>query len=376
MMAFTYPLRQTLTNHSLRKVMQLVGCILFASLPGNLWGQNVAVSMHMDTVSILIGEQVQLTVKVAAPAGSKIRFPHYQDTLTQGVEVIRQSPVKELPGKSGKNKFYETKYTITAFDSALYTLPPIAVEVNDSTYHASRPLGLKVEMMPVDTAHLDQFAGPEGVQSNAFERTAKPLWMSVGTLAVLMLLMLLIGRLASRKPLKRLRVVIPAIPPHREAKTEMQQLHSMEDAAPADGGKAYYMKLSAILRRYIGRRFQLQAMEATTGELLTNTKTLLSPEQSKAVEEVLQKADMVKFAGLSTLHTERKRHAAMVDDFLDETRDEAMEHPKKQIQSIVLSDGIQLKFRIALWCGIAVLIACGFWLMYEIPALLWEYYSY
>ena len=120
----------------------------------------------------------------------------------------------------------------------------------------------------------------------------------------------------------------------------------------------------------------MQAMEVTTRELLKETKEVLSPEESRTVEEVLQKADMVKFAGLSTLHTDRKRHATMVDDFLDRTRDDAMEHPKREIQSIVLSDGMQLKFRIALWCGIAALIACGFWLIYEIPTQLWDSYNY
>ena len=376
MTALTYPLRQTLTYHGLRKAILLLGCLLLASLPHSTWGQGVAVSMHMDTVNILIGEQVQLTVRVAAPAGSKISFPHYEDTLTQGVEVIHQSPVRELPGKSGGNKFYETRYTITAFDSALYTLPPTQVEVNGVTYRAPKALGLKVEIMPVDTAHLDHFAGPEGVLPNAFERDEKSLWLAVSPLCVLALLLLLTSRLASGKPLKRLKVIVPAIPPHREAKAGMQQLHDMEDAAPADGGKAYYMKLSEILRRYIGRRFQMQAMEVTTGELLKETKEILSPEESRTVEEVLQKADMVKFAGLSTLHTDRKRHATMVDDFLDRTRDDAMEHPKKKIQSIVLSDGMQLKFRIALWCGIAALIACGFWLIYEIPTQLWDSYNY
>ena len=52
-------------------------------------------------------------------------------------------------------------------------------------------------------------------------------------------------------------------------------------------------------------------------------------------------------------------HADYVRNFLDNTRDESMEHPQPIVTMEVLSEGMQWKFRLALWASMVLLVVGG-----------------
>lgn len=365
------------------KYPSLRACILLlllGMLSGVTLAQQVVVSMKMDTVQMLIGEQLGLTTSVVARPGCKVKFPHFNegDTLTTGLEVVSQTPVRETSVDAGARRRYETTYYVTAFDSALYSIPGMEVEVDGKAYAAPEVIGLKVGTVPVplDSLHPDFFFPAFTVHPAPFVVETKWVVGALSGILIVIAMLLVGGRLASRRPLRRRRVIKPQVPPYTEARQAMDALPALESDAPLDGGKAYYVRLTDILRRYLLRRFGIQAPEQTTDETLAAICPYIHKEELDGMAPLLRTADMVKFAGQSSTHQERKMHADYVRNFLDNTRDESMEHPQPIVTMEVLSEGMQWKFRLALWASMVLLVVGGIALILWITVSAWQFYSY
>ena len=142
------------------KTIKHLVVILILMFPFMTSKSQVVVTMKMDSVNILIGQQVQLSTSVLTEKEQDVEFPNYQmgDSLIRGVEVVAQSPQQKRSQDDGKI-VYEKKYTITAFDSAVYHIPAMQVEVDGISYKATQGVELRVNTVPVDTLNIDKFAG-------------------------------------------------------------------------------------------------------------------------------------------------------------------------------------------------------------------------
>jgi hypothetical protein len=119
------------------------------------------------------------------------------------------------------------------------------------------------------------------------------LWV-LAVLAFLALAALLWRRWRKRARPAAAESAPPPLPPDAEA---LQML----DALAADGRmdpKQFYFRLSAVVRRYIERRFDFPAAEMTTEELLPRLDRLsMAPELAGTLKTFCRAADPVKFAG-------------------------------------------------------------------------------
>ena len=128
----------------------------------------VTVEAAIDSIEMLIGEQVHVTVTATMKEGSKVEFPVFKpmQQLIPGVEVLK-STEQDTKGKDGGFVDRQVVYTLTSFDDTLYYLPPFVVKVDGKPYE-SKSLALKVVGIEVDTTRVDQFFGPKDVQENPF----------------------------------------------------------------------------------------------------------------------------------------------------------------------------------------------------------------
>jgi hypothetical protein len=86
----------------------------------------------------------------------------------------------------------------------------------------------------------------------------------------------------------------PPIAPDVEAYNALDALAADEGVVP----KQFYFRLSAIVRRYIERRYAIPAAEMTSEELLPRVDRLpLAPDLTQLLKEFCRKADPIKFAG-------------------------------------------------------------------------------
>jgi hypothetical protein len=108
----------------------------------------------------------------------------------------------------------------------------------------------------------------------------------------------------------------PPVPPEKEA---MQAL----DELAADGqlaAKAYYFRLSALLRRYMERRFCFPAAEMTSEELLPVLVTLdMDGGLRREVESFCGFSDLIKFAGAPAAQSRMQADLALARRFVVQT---------------------------------------------------------
>ena len=287
----------------------------------------VTVVAAIDSIEMLIGEQVHVTVTATMKEGSKVEFPVFKpmQQIIPGVEVLKSN---ELGVKGKENGFVDRSvvYTLTSFDDTLYYLPPFVVKVDGKPYE-SKSLALKVLGIEVDTVHVDQFFGPKDVQDNPFQWSD---WSLLFWLSVLMLLLMAVGyylylRLRDNKPIiTRIRIVKRLLP-HQKAMKEIEQIKA-DKMQNAENPKEYYTKLTDTLRKYIEDRYGFNAMEMTSSEIIERLERALTDDSQSAetmkaeLRQLFTTADLVKFAKYSTMINENDANLVSAIDFINQTK--------------------------------------------------------
>lgn len=109
-------------------------------------------------------------------------------------------------------------------------------------------------------------------------------------------------------------------PPHEIA---LEKLRAVEQEKIWQKGevKRYYSELTDIIREYTELRFSFLAMESTTDEIIYKMRNVvIDKEQKENLQELLQHADLVKFAKANPLPDEHKRYYDMAVGFVQKTK--------------------------------------------------------
>ena len=147
-----------------RQLLIIAFCVLSASVKAQ-----VQVDVKIDSLELYIGQQTGLTLSVTLDAKQKLRMPDIKkgQELIPDVEVVEVGKLDTAILNDGKRMTISQAYTITAWDSAFYYLPPMEVMV-DTTRYESKSLAMKVYTVDVDTLHLDQFFPPNDIMELPF----------------------------------------------------------------------------------------------------------------------------------------------------------------------------------------------------------------
>ena len=149
------------------------------------------------------------------------------------------------------------------------------------------------------------------------------LWIILGIAALVVLVGLIIIMIL-RKRNKGYFFTPPVIlPPHTRALKEMDKLKA-DKIWQQDREKEFYTKITDILRRYIFERYQVNAMEMTSGEILDELRKRFELDSESAIEnlnQVLSLADMVKFAKQKPYQNENDLSMVNAYLFVNQTRE-------------------------------------------------------
>ena len=329
------------------------------------------VEATIDSIEILIGQQVEVSVKATAKEGAAVVFPDFkpQQMITPGVEVVSHKDSATVSIDNGMAVFTH-KYRLTSFDGKLYYLPPFTVKVNGKPFK-SKSLALKVLEVPVDTTKLDQFYGPKDVQDNPFMWSD---WSVVFWLSVLMLVIMIVAywlylRLRDNKPIIASIKIVKKLLPHQKALKEIEVIKA-EKMVTSENQKEYYTKLTDTLRRYIEERYGFSAMEMTSSEIIDR---LTETQDQQALDELrmlFQTADLVKFAKYSTLINENDMNLVNAIEFINKTKLEAQPDQKPEKPQLTAEEVRTTKTRRALKASItSLLVAAAAILVYVVYAV-------
>lgn len=310
----------------MRRYFTIIAVILgLAAHPA--FSQKLKLNTYLDTTTILIGDQIQYTIELEQPENIKVVFPNLKDTLAPKIEILASEPADT--SRQGTNLIIRKKYTITSFDSGYYTIPafqfPFRLNNQNDTL-TSRELNLKVNTLPVDTAKEIMDIKPVMNTPFKISEIKHELILGLALAAILALIVWMIIRRKKDKPFFGPRK--PQEPPHVIALREIDRLRS-EQLWQNGQIKLYYTRLTDILRNYISGRYDINAMEMTTDEILFALSNELNTdtELKASFTNLLNQADMVKFAKAEPLPQENEVALLSAYTFVNRTKMEVFNNP-------------------------------------------------
>jgi hypothetical protein len=298
----------------------MLGLLVLISL--SAIGQSVHVSAKMDSTSMRIGEQVHLQLNATTPLHIQVVFPPIPDTIHK-LEVVQRSAIDTTKAADGKTITYHQQITITGFDSGYYVVEPFTFRYrkegsNDYDTLSTEAMLLHVMTVPVDTTQqIKDIKPPVEVPFTFMD--ALP--YIIGAAVLFVIVYLLIRYLRKRKKvIPQVVIKKPKRPAHEIA---LESLRKIQDEKLWQQGfyKQYHSAVTDAVRTYIEHRFEINAMEFTTDETLEHFRNnLISPEAKEKLRQILQLADMVKFAKAIPVGTENELTMQQAFDFIALTK--------------------------------------------------------
>ena len=300
--------------------------------------QNVSVEARIDSVAIMIGQQVGMTITVVSPKGNAVQMPALQPRqfITPGVEIV--DVAKDDTSEVSNGRKITRRVLLTSFDENAYKIPSQIIKVEGKVYKTN-PLALKVITMDVDTLHLNQFFPPKDVQDNPFMWSE---WSPLFWLSVILLVLIAIGvylylRYKQNKPIISRIQIVRHIPAHQKALSAIDKIKQSK-IQNSENPKEYYTQLTDTLRKYIEERFGFSAMEMTSAEIISRLRNTGDPVMISELRELFNTADLVKFAKYSTLLNENDLNLVNAVNFIDQTKTQDKETEERIVPKLSADD--------------------------------------
>ena len=281
----------------------IVGIMLWISL--SVSAQRAVITASIDSAQLLIGEQTSIHLEIAADKDARLQLPFIQDTLMQGVEVLAISnPDTADIGNNRMQIKYD--YLITSFDSALYLIPPFPLIIENDTVY-SNDLSLKISTVPVEVSP-EKFYNIKDVMNPSFVLGDYLIWLFYiwGVCALILLVIYLFSRNKEKNPILPFKKSKIILPPHTQALQALDEV-KLQKLWQQGKEKEYHSRISEIIRIYLDKRFNMQAMEMTSSQILQNAQGISDLDLViNSLKQILLSADFVKFAKYNPLPEENE----------------------------------------------------------------------
>lgn len=247
----------------------------------------------LDTTLVTVGDRMVLTVQVEHPSGATVVWPDSLDlspfeALAASVEPTRSE---------GDRVVSTARFEIAAFQLGELELPSFAVEV---LYPDGRTESLETDRFGVEVTSVGVDEGED------IREIRGPFFIPISTITIalwaLLLLALLVGAVLGYRRWARRdapEVVEPTAPPRPAHEVALEALRDIERSNMLQRGqvKEYHIAVSEVLRRYVGERYQVHALEMTTWEIVGGLERVgVGSDFRSGLRSVLDACDLVKFA--------------------------------------------------------------------------------
>lgn len=258
---------------------------------------------------LTVGDRFELSFTVSSPVKSLVTGP-----LADSMGVFVVADEKRTTRVRADHDESTYRLSVAGFQPGTHPLPPFVFLVQSG----SRTDTLKVDtasvtiasVLPEKMKDINGLAPPETFPNWL-------LWIIPGALVLLALLAWLTVRLV-----RRLRTLNesaqPKLPPWEEA---LQALDALPWREWLETGqvKRYYYALSEVLKRYMERRFEFDAAEQTTTEMLASMRAYKTPMRDE-VARFFSRSDLVKYAKSVPATDEAEAAIEQVREFVIKTK--------------------------------------------------------
>jgi hypothetical protein len=292
-----------------------------------------------------LGDPIYVRLEIESPPGISVEAP-FQEAGDQRLGKFKVIAFdRGTEHKPGGGQLQEQTYTLEAYSSGRHRVPPLRLEMIDARAGSpvnaagaagsgsaagsaaagakARPQELLTEEVPLDVAPVKAEAAnaelkpPLGALDPRVGGTS-PIAI-VGALSLALVLgaggALLYRALRARRRIQQQRSA------YDEAVSALRVLED-RGAPDAEAADAWFVELSAIVRRYLEQRYEIRAPELTTEEFLqvATARPELREEHRGLLTSFLERCDRVKFAGYRPDAQESLATLAAARGFVEDTR--------------------------------------------------------
>ncbi len=253
------------------------------------------VTLAVEPSEGLIGEVFTATVQITAPPEMSLVVPGRDADLGEA-EVLGLDADDRTDAEGTRTVTLRYRLTFWEVGERTVTAPPIAWRTRDGeARQAERPEATVTirSVLPEGAQEIRDIRGPREIPLRwwHYALAALPVLLFGGLVA------LGVRWLMRRRSAEEPQVVAPPLSPDEEALQALDEL-AAEDLPGRDRVEEHYVRLSWIVRRYVERRWELPALEATTGMLteIMRGSGRVPDEAMTATVGLLRRADLAKFA--------------------------------------------------------------------------------
>lgn len=280
----------------------------------------VRLTLEVEQQEVAIDGRIRLTLELAVPPDRLAALPDLPERLGRFAVAAQSSAESSADGSALRLRRH---YELEPEGVGELIVPELVVAVRDRTSGSDAVQELRTDPVPITVTSVV----PDGVDYTEPKDIAPPMslpqpgwppevWAVLGV-AVAALATALVWLRWRRPP-----VAVRPQPAHLVALAELDHLRKeLEGEARID---TFYVRLSAILRRYLGWRFGLRALMQTTEEFLAglpDAERALAPYRP-VLTNLLASFDLVKFARHRPERSDMEAALRRVREIIEGTGDE------------------------------------------------------
>jgi hypothetical protein len=255
----------------------------------------ITIQTRVDRAKIKLGDVFTYTLSIHSKAGVQVMLPGWGANL--GQFEIRDYKTSESKNKDG-SVTGTSIYYLAVYDTGKFTIPPVMVPYKLPGETENRQLASDSVAIEVESIASTEAKDIRGLKTQAAIPPDYRLVYLVAGLALFLALVTggIIYAVRRSRRKKQLQAEPFVGPPHEVAIQELEALLA-SGLLEQNRIKEFYFELSEIVRRYLGRRFQIYTLERTTTEIMEQLEKLfLSESAFGMISSFLNDTDLVKFA--------------------------------------------------------------------------------
>ena len=257
-----------------------------------------------------LGDPIHLSLMVTSAENLPIQLPPFGEALGR-FDIVDFRPRES---QTSNQYSWSQQYTLQPMNSGLLTIPSLRISSTESEW-LTEPVSLSIASILPNDAQLE--FRPYRTQLPKLWKQDPKIW----TILILSALGMATGVFWVLRPQK---TRVPQQNPWEEAQAALAELHRQQSSIDDAELALWIANLSIVLRRYMQRRFAINALEQTTEELALHLPQIFVQEGvSEAIYPQVMSffmfCDEVKFA---KVHYQREKvfsQSDFVQNFLKET---------------------------------------------------------
>lgn len=258
----------------------------------------IEVKSEVDTAVITIGDRIRYAITIDRQADLQIAKPG--EGLNLGMFEIKDYTFHE-PRKINDRLIERYEFEISVYDTGKFVIPPFPV----AYFTADTSQSFKIIEAPAIEIYVRSLLA--GDEARELKDIKYPIYfpfdygffISMGLLVILVGVLIYLAYKLWKRRQEKGYLFSPPPPPRPAHEIALQALDELfrSDWLENRQYKAFFSRLSEIIRHYLEGRYFVAAMEQTTTDILTIMPRYESdPILLNKLEQILRLSDVVKFA--------------------------------------------------------------------------------